>query len=92
MTTGEGGAVTTSDDALAERVRSLRHHGWSPSDSYADMPEPAYNYRLSDVLCALGIPQLRRLRELHANYERIARGYAERLAPSRRRPAGDRPG
>jgi perosamine synthetase len=80
VTTGEGGAVTTGDDALAERVRSLRHHGWSPSDEYVDMPAPAFNYRLSDVLCALGIPQLRRLAELHANYERIAAGYAERLA------------
>jgi perosamine synthetase len=80
VTTGEGGAVTTSDDALAERLRSLRHHGWSPSDGYTDMPAPAYNYRLSDVLCALGIPQLRRLEELHAAYERVASGYAERLA------------
>jgi len=80
VTTGEGGAVTTADDEIAESVRSLRHHGWSPSDGYADMPEPAYNYRLSDVLCALGIPQLRRLSELHATYERIAQGYADRLA------------
>jgi perosamine synthetase len=81
VTTGEGGAVSTGDAALAERVRSLRHHGWSPSDRYDDMPYPAFNYRLSDVLCALGIPQLRRLGELHATYERIAAGYAERLAP-----------
>jgi dTDP-4-amino-4,6-dideoxygalactose transaminase len=80
VTTGEGGAVSTNDAALAERVRSLRHHGWSPSDAYADMPQPAFNYRLSDVLCALGIPQLRRLDELHAAYERVAAGYAERLA------------
>jgi dTDP-4-amino-4,6-dideoxygalactose transaminase len=80
VTTGEGGAVTTSDSAIAERVRSLRHHGWSPSDEYADMPRPAFNYRLSDVLAALGIPQLRRLDELHAAYDRIAAGYAERLA------------
>jgi perosamine synthetase len=80
VTTGEGGAVTTADDDLAERVRSLRHHGWSPSDAYVDMPAPAFNYRISDVLCALGIPQLRRLAELHAAYERVARGYAERLA------------
>ena len=43
------------------------------------MPEAAFNYRLSDVLCALGIPQLRRLPELHADYERIAAGYRERL-------------
>jgi dTDP-4-amino-4,6-dideoxygalactose transaminase len=80
VTTGEGGAVTTDDGALAERVRSLRHHGWSPSEGYDDMPLPAFNYRLSDVLCALGIPQLRRLEELHAAYARIAAGYGERLA------------
>jgi perosamine synthetase len=80
VTTGEGGAVTTDDAALDECVRSLRHHGWSPSDAYDDMPAPAFNYRLSDVLCALGIPQLRRLDELLAMRERIAAGYAERLA------------
>jgi perosamine synthetase len=80
VTTGEGGAVSTNDASLAEAVRSLRHHGWSPSDRYADLPRPAFNYRLSDVLCALGIPQLRRLDDLHAAYARIAAGYAERLA------------
>jgi perosamine synthetase len=80
VTTGEGGAVTTDDPELDEAVRSLRHHGWSPSAKYDDMPAPAYNYRLSDVLCALGIPQLRRLDELLAARERIAAGYAERLA------------
>ncbi|HZT45656.1 MAG TPA: DegT/DnrJ/EryC1/StrS family aminotransferase [Gaiellaceae bacterium] len=80
VTTGEGGAITTSDDGIAERARSLRHHGWSPSDAYVDMPRPAFNYRLSDVLAALGVPQLRRLDELHAAYERVADGYAERLA------------
>jgi perosamine synthetase len=80
VTTGEGGAVTTNDDSLAEHVRSLRHHGWSPSDAYADMPAAAYNYRLSDILAAVGIPQLRRLDELLAARERVAAGYAERLA------------
>jgi perosamine synthetase len=80
VTTGEGGAVTTNDADLAERSRSLRNHGWSPSGRYDDMPEGAYNYRLSDVLCALGIPQLRRLDELLAARERVAAGYAERLA------------
>ena len=60
VTTGEGGAVTTDDDALAGAIRSMRHHGWDADD----MPAPGVNYRLSDVLCALGIPQLRRLDEL----------------------------
>ena len=80
VTTGEGGAVTTSDESVAEAARSLRHHGWSPSTAYEDMPRGAYNYRLSDVLCALGIPQVRRLEELLAARERVAAAYAERLA------------
>jgi dTDP-4-amino-4,6-dideoxygalactose transaminase len=76
VTTGEGGAITTNDEALAEASRTLRHHGWSA----ADLPLPGFNYRLSDVLAALGIPQLRRFDELYAAYDRVARGYAERLA------------
>jgi len=80
VTTGEGGAVTTDDEELDEAVRSLRHHGWTPSQQYSDMPRPAFNYRLSDILAAVGIPQLRRLGDLHAAYDRVARGYAERLA------------
>jgi perosamine synthetase len=79
VTTGEGGAVTTNDAELAEQVRSLRHHGWSPSNAYDDMPSGAFNYRLSDILCAVGIPQVRRLEELLAARERVAAGYAERL-------------
>ncbi len=79
VTTGEGGAVTTNDPELAERVRSLRHHGWTPSDGYDDMPVGGFNYRLPDVLCALGIPQVRRLEELLAARERVAAAYGERL-------------
>jgi dTDP-4-amino-4,6-dideoxygalactose transaminase len=44
------------------------------------MPMPALNYRLSDILCAVGIPQARRIDELHARFSEIAAGYAERLA------------
>jgi dTDP-4-amino-4,6-dideoxygalactose transaminase len=76
VTTGEGGAVTTSDAGLAASVRQLRHHGWAAAD---DMPVAGLNYRLADVLCAIGIPQVRRLEELLAARERIAAGYAERL-------------
>ena len=79
VTTGEGGAVTTNDADLAERVRSLRHHGWSPSNSYDDMPAAGFNYRIPDILCAVGIPQLARLEELLARREEIAAGYEERL-------------
>jgi dTDP-4-amino-4,6-dideoxygalactose transaminase len=79
VTTGEGGAVTTNDAGFADAVRRLRHHGWKPP-LLADLPAPGLNYRLSDVLCAIGIPQVRRLEELLAARERIAAGYADRLA------------
>jgi perosamine synthetase len=87
VTTGEGGAVTTDDAEIAEEVRSLRHHGWSPSSGYDDLPRGGFNYRLSDVLCALGIPQLERLDELLAQRRELAAGYAERLAGVVRTPS-----
>jgi perosamine synthetase len=76
VTTGEGGAVTTNDAGLADAIRRLRHHGL---DGGADIAQPSTNYRLADILCAVGIPQLRRLDELLAMRARIAAGYAERL-------------
>jgi perosamine synthetase len=79
VTTGEGGAVTTSDDSFAAAVRELRNHGWR-SLAPADMPAPGLNYRLSDILAAVGIPQLARLDELLATRTQIAAGYSERLA------------
>ena len=79
VTTGEGGAVTTNDAAVAESVAAMRNHGWR-SLAPPDMPEAGLNYRLSDILCAVGIPQLERLDELLAERTRVAAGYSERLA------------
>lgn len=76
VTTGEGGAVTTDDAGLDAAVRRLRHHGWAAP---GEMPAPGLNYRLPDVLCAIGIPQLEGLEGLLAARERIARAYTERL-------------
>jgi dTDP-4-amino-4,6-dideoxygalactose transaminase len=76
VTTGEGGAVTTDEAALDAAVRRLRHHGWA---TLGDMPAPGFNYRLPDLLCALGIPQVARLDELLAARERVAGWYTERL-------------
>jgi dTDP-4-amino-4,6-dideoxygalactose transaminase len=92
VTTGEGGAVTTDDAELARRVRRLRHHGF---DEQGDLPAPGLNYRLSDVLCAVGLPQLQRLEALLAARERVAAMYDERLAHLVTVPAaagGDRHG
>ena len=78
VTTGEGGAVTTSDGDLADAVRSLRHHGIVTRGQF-DIEGPGLNYRLSDVLCALGIPQLRRLEQLLERREELADRYRARL-------------
>jgi perosamine synthetase len=76
VTTGEGGAVTTDEATLDAAVRRFRHHGWR---TLGDMPAPGFNYRLPDLLCALGVPQLARLEELLAARERVAGWYSERL-------------
>jgi dTDP-4-amino-4,6-dideoxygalactose transaminase len=88
VTTGEGGAVTTSDAALADAVRRLRHHGIEPSGPF-DIRSAGLNYRLSDILCAVGIPQVRRLDELLDARRRVADAYTERLRGAVRTPAAD---
>jgi dTDP-4-amino-4,6-dideoxygalactose transaminase len=79
VTTGEGGAVTTNEGEIADAIRRLRHHGIEPRGDF-DIRAPGFNYRLSDILCAVGISQLRRLEELLQERERLAAAYAERLA------------
>jgi dTDP-4-amino-4,6-dideoxygalactose transaminase len=78
VTTGEGGAVTTDDAELADAIRRMRHHGIEPRGGF-EIAHAGLNYRLSDILCAVGIPQVRRLEELLAARERVAAAYGERL-------------
>lgn len=66
MTTGEGGAVLARDPALAPRLRSLRNQGRTEAGEWLDLVESGYNYRLSELACALGRVQLRRIREILA--------------------------
>jgi perosamine synthetase len=79
VTTGEGGAVATEDEALADAVRRMRHHGIEPRGPF-EIARPGLNYRLSDILCAVGISQVRRLDELLEARSRMAAAYEERLA------------
>jgi dTDP-4-amino-4,6-dideoxygalactose transaminase len=88
VTTGEGGAVTTSDDALADAVRRLRHHGIALHGEF-DIAAPSTNYRLSDLHCAIGITQLARLDELLAARRRVADAYTERLQGVVQTPSAD---
>ncbi|HWA63280.1 MAG TPA: UDP-4-amino-4,6-dideoxy-N-acetyl-beta-L-altrosamine transaminase [Caulobacteraceae bacterium] len=84
IATAEGGMVTTADDRLAERLRRLRSHGMVRPEGadpwWYEMPEVGFNYRLPDVLCALGVSQLKKLDRFVAGRRALAARYAERLA------------
>lgn len=79
ITTGEGGAVITSNIDLATMIRSLRNHGRNDSDNWFRHVEVGYNYRISELNCALGCEQLKRLADTLNRREEIAREYAYRL-------------
>jgi UDP-4-amino-4,6-dideoxy-N-acetyl-beta-L-altrosamine transaminase len=85
IATGEGGMVTTNDASLAERLRVLRSHGMTrPPDGepwWYEMAEPGFNYRLPDLLCALGLSQLAKLPRFAARRRALAALYREALAP-----------
>jgi dTDP-4-amino-4,6-dideoxygalactose transaminase len=84
LTTGEGGAVTTDDPALAARLRVLRNHGIARDPAGAiEFVEAGWNYRMSEIHAALGLSQLAALDALLADRARIAALYAEVLAPLR---------
>jgi perosamine synthetase len=80
ITTGEGGMLVTSDDQLAARLRSLRNQGRDPDAGWLAHARLGFNYRLSDICCALGVEQMRRLDEIMAKRARVARWYVERLS------------
>jgi perosamine synthetase len=80
LTTGEGGMVTLADPALKERIDSERNQGRAPDMGWLDHDRLGFNYRLSDVACALGIAQLGRLEGMLADRARVADRYREALA------------
>jgi perosamine synthetase len=79
MTTGEGGVVLTGDAAIKERMDSERNQGRAPNMDWLDHDRLGFNYRLSDLACALGLAQLERLDTLLAGRERVAALYRETL-------------
>lgn len=87
LTTGEGGAVLCRDQTYSARLRSLRNQGRKWNDApgaqlseWLDHAEPGYNYRLSEMACALGRVQLKRLDEMLALRRAAARRYDSLLA------------
>jgi perosamine synthetase len=100
---GEGGMVLTDSDHLAARLRLLRNHGMTkdpaalarPNEGpwYYEMHEVGFNYRISDINCALAVSQLARLdafiarrRKIAARYEAAFAGLPHVSLPVRRRP------
>jgi len=78
VTTGEGGMVTTGDDALAGRMRLLRTHGMDPTRRYWH-PVIGYNYRMTNIAAAIGLAQLERVQWQLARRREIAAWYREAL-------------
>jgi perosamine synthetase len=80
MTTGEGGVVTTDDDGVKERIDSERNQGRAPDMGWLDHDRLGFNYRLTDIACAIGLVQLERLDGMLADRARVARLYHAALA------------
>lgn len=80
MTTGEGGVVVTDDDELADVARSLRNQGRGTGGAWLAHERLGYNYRLSDINCALGISQLERIDIFVQKRAEVARHYTQLLA------------
>lgn len=98
ITMGEGGAITTNDGALAERLKRLRSHGVERSAAafvnddlaftknievnpwYYEMQELGFNYRASDIHCALGASQLKKLDTFVARRSHLSHLYDHTLA------------
>lgn len=80
MTTGEGGMIVTNDKKLATLCRSMRNQGRDTESEWLRHVRLGYNYRLSDIHCALGLAQLERIEELLSGRARAAALYEESLA------------
>ncbi|HLF07218.1 MAG TPA: UDP-4-amino-4,6-dideoxy-N-acetyl-beta-L-altrosamine transaminase [Thermoplasmata archaeon] len=88
VTTGEGGMITTDDDAKAARMRVLRNHGITTDFRKREergtwkyeVAELGHNYRLTDMQCALGLSQLRKLDDSVKRRREIAKRYDREFA------------
>ncbi len=89
ISTGDGGMVTTNNDAFAERMKLLRQHGMSVNAGarhgatkiiFEDHLEVAYNYRMTDIQAAVGIQQLAKLDWIVEERRKIAARYLTELA------------
>lgn len=75
ITTGEGGMVVTDDDNIADMIRSLRNQGRGATPNWLAHERLGYNFRLSDINCALGVAQVERLDEILKKRAEVAGWY-----------------
>lgn len=80
ITTGEGGAIVTNDEAVERVCRSWRNQGRGEDGAWLQHERLGYNYRLSDINCALGLSQLTRLDSILRKRQRVAEMYDQALA------------
>lgn len=80
ITTGEGGAIVTDDHEVARLCRSWRNQGRGESGAWLQHERLGYNYRLSDLNCALGLAQLSRLDTILSMRARVASRYTRILS------------
>ena len=80
LTTGEGGMVTMASAEHKERIDSERNQGRAPDMGWLDHDRLGFNYRLTDLACALGLAQLERLDDMLAARAAVAARYREALA------------
>ena len=79
LTTGEGGAIVTKNQYLADSIRKLRNHGMYYTDGRYDFTLPGFNYRMTDFQAALGIAQLNELDETIDIHRKQAQIYNQSL-------------
>ena len=94
ITTGEGGVIVTPSPQIAALARALRNQGRSQPGEWLEHGELGYNYRLSEINCALGIEQMKRLESILKKRDAVAREYHRRLSgnPDLKLPPLDVPG
>ena len=80
VTTGEGGMVTTDDDALAAKLRLFRGQGMDPKRRYW-FPVVGYNYRMTNIQAAIGLAQMETISKALADRHTLAAWYNAALAP-----------
>jgi len=80
ITTGEGGILVTSNEALARKAAQLRDQGRDPALVWNSHAEIGFSYRISDINCALGISQLARIEDVIARRQELAETYDGELA------------